>query len=416
MNKKIETVIIGGGQGGLATSYFLKQQGHEHIILEQAAQAGNAWRNDRWDSFTFVTPNWTFKLPGAEYDGDDPQGYMLRREIVRRFEQYVDHFQLPVQYGVRVNAVEQNGTGNGYHIKTGDDIFEARNVVIATGMFQHPRIPPFAAGLNGGIVQLHSGKYRNPGVLPPGAVLVVGSAQSGCQIAEELYQSGRKVYLCVGSAGRVPRRYRGRDFVAWLEPIGFFDRTVDKLPTPRARFSSNPQATGKDGGHTINLHQFVHDGVTLLGHLQDIQENTIRLKPDLKENLAKSDAFEADIVKLVDGYIAQNNLDVPPETLPVLRDGYEVEETLTMNLREAGVTSIIWATGYRFDFSLVRLPVFDSAGFPIQNSGVTKTPGLFFTGLMWQPSMKTGLLLGVGENAAAVAEAILKRKAGISAD
>ena len=186
---------------------------------------------------------------------------MPRSEIVLRFEQYVERFQLPVQYGVRVNTVEPDGTGNGYRVRTDEDILEARNVVMATGLFQHPKIPAFRAELSGRLTQLASGKYRNPWSLPPGAVLVVGSGQSGCQIAEELYQSGRKVYLCVGSAGHAPRRYRGKDIFEWLHLSGFLDRKVEQLPSSLARFAGNPQATGKDGGHTINLHQFPRWGV-----------------------------------------------------------------------------------------------------------------------------------------------------------
>jgi putative flavoprotein involved in K+ transport len=206
MTQRINTIIVGGGQAGLATSYYLSQQDHEHVVLEQAAEAGNAWRNGRWDSFALLTPNWSTRLPGAEYQGDDPNGFMSRAEIVRYFEQYVERFRLPVRYGVQITAVEQKPNGNGYQVRADGTTFEAANVVMATGLYQQPRIPPFSAHLPAEIMQLHSGEYRNPQALPPGGVLVVGSAQSGCQIAEELYQSGRQVYLCVGSAGRVFRR------------------------------------------------------------------------------------------------------------------------------------------------------------------------------------------------------------------
>jgi putative flavoprotein involved in K+ transport len=242
--------------------------------------------------------------------------------------------------------------------------------------------------------------------LPPGAVLVVGSAQSGCQIAEELYQSGRTVYLCVGAAGRVPRRYRGRDMYEWLNLCGFFDRTAEQLPSPQARFAGNPHLSGRDGGHSLNLHQFARDGVVLLGHLQGAQDGRIGLAPDLKENLAKADKLEVEAVKLVDGYIQKNGLDAPPEKLPELRDGYQAREIGELNLRSAGITSIIWAMGYAFDFSMVKVPAFDDYGFPVQKRGVTDYPGLYFVGLPWLSKQKSGLLLGVGEDAALIASQI----------
>ena len=413
MSAQISTIIIGGGQAGLATSYWLTQHGHEHIILEQAAQAANAWRNNRWDSFTLVTPNWATRMPGvespgAESPGSDPNGFMPRDELVAYFEQYIERFQLPVRYNTRVTSVEQDGAG--YVVRTDDGTFNARNVVVATGLFQRPKIPAFGAKIDAGITQLHSGAYRNPHLIPPGAVLVVGSAQSGCQIAEELYQNGRRVYLCTGSAPRAPRRYRGRDIVEWVHLTGFLDRTPDMLPSPRARFAGNPQFSGKDGGHTLNLHQFACDGVTLLGRITNAAEHTITLAPDLKENLAKSDGGEANFCKMADGYVAQKGLDAPREELPQLRDGYNAPEILELDLRAAGITTIIWAMGYSFDFSLVRLPTFDADGFPIQQRGVTNYAGLYFVGMPWLPRQRTGLLLGVGEAAEHIATHIAARK------
>jgi putative flavoprotein involved in K+ transport len=407
MTKKIETVIIGGGQGGLATSYFLTLQGREHIVLEAANKPAHAWRNDRWDSFTLVTPNWAFRLPGAEYAGPDPDGFMPRQEVVNRFERYVDDYQLPVQFGVRALAVKPIDPG--YRVETDRGEWEAVNVVVATGLFQKPRIPAWSAGLPADLVQLPCGRYRNPEALPPGAVLVAGSGQSGCQIAEELYQAGRKVYLCVGSAGRAPRRYRGRDVNAWLYDSGFMNRTPDQLPSPQARFSSNPQVTGKDGGHTLNLHQFYRDGVVLLGRLQTAQDGVVHLAGDLKENLAKGDALEENIVKMIDGYIEKAGIDAPQETLPNLQDGYSAPEIRDLDLKAAGITAIIWSQGYTFDFGLVKAPVFDEAGFPLTEGGITRYPGLYFAGMPWLPGQSTGLLLGVGENAKRVAADIVAR-------
>ena len=399
MNQKTETIIIGSGQAGLATSYYLKQKSCEHIVLEQAAQAGNAWRNQRWESFTLNTPNWSIRLPGMEYQGDAPNGFMVRDDIVATFEQYIDLFHLPITYQAQVTSIEPMAKGDGYTVRTGETRVECRNVVIATGLFQAPRKPSQSANISAHINQLHSSQYRNPDQLPPGGVLVVGSAQSGCQIAEELYQSGRKVHLCVGSAGRVPRRYRGKDIFEWMLLSGFLDRTVEMLPNPKARFAGNPHVSGRDGGRSLNLHQFTRDGVVLLGRFLGAQGGTIYLAPDLKQTLAKVDQVEIDLVKMVDDYIAKSDLDAPVESLPVLRDGYEVEEITTLNLSSAGITSIIWASGYSFNFGLVKLPVLDQDGFPISKRGVTAYTGLYFIGLPWIYKMKSGLLLGVGEEA-----------------
>ena len=369
MTEQIDTVIVGGGQGGLSTSYYLVQQGREHVILEQADKAAKAWR-ERWDSFTLITPNWMIRLPGAEYRGDAPDSFTARDEVVAYFKEYIERFELPIRYGIRVTSVEPVETG--YLVRTEEAEFKAANVVIATGMYQQPKIPPFSSNLSSEILQLHSSEYHKPEALPEGAVLVVGSAQSGCQIAEELYQSGRKVYLSVSSAARVPRRYRGKDITQWLDDLGFYDRTADQLPSPKAKFGGSIHGTGKDGGHTINLHQFARDGVVLLGHIQSVQEDRIELTPDLMENLAKADKFEEDVVNQVDEYIEKTGLDAPLETLPELRDGYEAEVILDLDLKSVGITTVIWATGYKFDFNIVRLPVFDEDGYPQQKRGVTE--------------------------------------------
>jgi putative flavoprotein involved in K+ transport len=403
MTEQIETVIVGAGQAGLSTSYNLMQQGREHVILEQADQAASAWRK-RWDSFTLITPNWTVRLPGAEYQGDDPDGFMIRDKVIAYFEEYIEQFELPIRYGIRVTSVEPVEAG--YLVRTDKGEFEAANVVIATGMYQQSRIPPMSANLSSDIRQMHSSEYHNPEALPAGAVLVVGSAQSGCQIAEELYQRGKKVYLSVSGAGRLPRRYRGKDITRWLEEMGFYDRTVDKLPPSFSKFAGSAHGTGKDGGHTINLHQFARDGVVLLGHIQSVQEGRIVLAPDLKENLAKADKFEADFIKEIDNYIEKNGLDAPIETLPELSDGYEVDEIINLDLKSEGITSIIWATGYKFDFGMVKLPIFDENGYPVQKRGVTEYAGLYFIGLPFLHTSKSGLLVGVGDDAAHVASEI----------
>jgi putative flavoprotein involved in K+ transport len=401
MTDHVETIIVGGGQAGLSTSYYLKKQGREHVILEQAQQAAKVWIN-RWDSFTLNTPNWMTRLPGAEYQGNNPDDFMPRDKIIAYFEEYIERFELPVRYGIRVTSVEP--IQSGYLVSSNEGEFEAANVVIATGINQEPRIPIFSSYLSGEIHQLHSNQYRNSMDLPAGAVLVVGSAQSGCQIAEELYQNRRKVYLSVSSAGRAPRRYRGKDVAYWLSKIPFFSRTIEDLPSPKAKFAPNPHVTGNAGGHDLNLHQFARDGVVLLGHINGIEGERIFLNTDLVENLEKGDKFEADIVKKIDDFILANGIEAPVETLLDLRDGYATQEVSELDLKSAGITSVIWATGYKFDFGFVRLPTFDEDGFPLQKRGVTEFPGLYFVGLPFIHTAASGLLAGVGEDACYITE------------
>jgi len=399
MKNEFETIVIGGGQAGLACSYFLTKKNRDHIVLEKSANPGNVWRADRWDSFTLLTPNWAFQLPGDEYSGPNPEGFMPREEIIEHFDRYVERYQLPIQYQTQVTSVELHSGDRRYQVKTGNTILFADHVIIATGLFQTPKLPGFHQTISADILQLHSGQYRNPQSLPPGAVLLVGSGQSGCQITDELVEQGRKVYLSVGSAGRAPRRYRGKDVFEWLLLSGFFDQRVENLPSPKAKFRANPQVSGRNGGKALNLHQFARDGAVLLGHVLDGNGHHIRLAPDLKENLTRSDDFEKEIIRMIDNYIEKSGLDVPAEKLPELRDGFDSPLITELDLREAGISTIIWAAGYSFDFSMVHLPVFDQDGYPLQTRGVTGYPGLYFVGLPWLHKYKSGLLVGVGEDA-----------------
>ena len=406
-----ETVIVGGGQAGLSISYWLKQRGREHIVLEKAARTGFAWRQ-RWDSFTLVTPNWMFRLPGAVYAGAEPDGFMPRAAVVAAFERYVTDHALPVAFGVEVSAVEPLAARPGYLVHTPDLVIAAQNVVIATGLFQRPRIPAFAAGLPANVAQLHSSQYRNPASLPAGAVLVVGSGQSGCQIAEELYKSGRQVFMSIGAGGRAPRRYRGKDIFAWLEALHFLDRPPSALPSPQARFAANPHVSGAGGGHDLNLHQFARDGVTLLGRLRGASGERIGLALDLHDSLTRVDQFEAQLLGMIDGLIARSGLDAPGETRPALRDGFDQPQIAELDVTAAGIGAVIWAAGYGFDFDLVKAPVTDDAGFPVQQRGVAGLPGLYFVGMPWLHTQKSGLLAGVGEDAAYIAAHIAQRSVG----
>lgn len=404
--KEFDTVIIGGGQAGLSVSYQLKLAGRSHIVLEKASEVADAWRNHRWDSFTLNTPNWQSQLEGAGMPGEDADGFVGRDDLVSYFDRYVLENQLPVWYGAR--ALTVNLSEDGYSVETTAGTFHSKHVVVATGLYQAPRIPQFNGSLSPEFRQMHSDLYRNPDSLTNGAVLVVGSAQSGAQIAEELYQSGRKVYLSVSRSGRVPRRYRGEDINWWSDTLGLYERTVDELKSPREKFGGKPHISGTKGGHTLNLHQFASDGVTLIGRVTDIAGDTVKLAYDLHKNLAAADQWEANLTARIDSFIKKNELEYPEEKLPRLKAGFEQQEAGELNLREAGIRTVIWATGYSFDFSMVRFPVFDADGYPVQRRGVTEFPGLYFVGLPWLHNAKSGLLFGVPEDAAYVASHIIE--------
>jgi putative flavoprotein involved in K+ transport len=411
MTEQIETVIIGGGQAGLSLSYYLTQQRRAHVVLERGRTA-ETWRSQRWDSFTLVTPNWMTQLPGFPYQGEDPDGFLSHDEIVLTLERYAQSFHAPLRCGIRATSVRLQAGGNGYLVETSDGSLEVFNVVLATGGFPRPRFPQVSTGIPVDIKQLHSSQYRKPQQLPSGAILVVGSGQSGSQIAEELHQSGRQVYLSVSRCGRSPRRYRGKDIMWWVNQMGGYDRTVDSLPSPAARFVCHPDLTGKDGGHEINLRQLAGDGVVLLGRLQAIQGSCAILAPDLEENLDRADSQAVQLMGAIDNFVRRTCMDVPvdkssEDALPVWIP--PAEPILEQDLYAAGVSTIIWATGFRLDFGWVHVPVFDEVGVPLHRRGVASSPGLYFLGLPWLYKEKSALLFGIGEDAAYLASAIAAR-------
>ncbi len=411
MTQQIDVVIIGGGQAGLALSYYLTQQGRTHVVLERGRVA-ETWRSQRWDSFTLVTPNWMTQLPGFPYQGEDPDGFLPHDEIVITLERYAQSFQAPVHCGVQATGVRLRPEGNGYLVETSEDTYEAANVVLATGGFPRPKLPQASAAIPVNIMQLHSSQYRKPQRLPSGSVLVIGSGQSGSQIAEELHQSGRQVYLCVSRCGRSPRRYRGKDVMWWVNQMGGYDRTVDALPSPAARFVCHPDLSGKNGGHAINLRQLAREGVVLLGRLQEVHGNHVILAPDLEENLTRADALAAQLTHAIDDFVLRTGRDAPLESM--IEDSISkwmppVEPILEVDLYAAGISTVIWATGFQLDFGWVHVPVFDEAGTPLHQRGVTSSPGLYFLGLPWLYKEKSALLFGIGEDAAYLASDIAAR-------
>ena len=402
----VDVVIVGGGQAGLALSYYLTEQGREHVILEQG-RIVESWRSRRWDSLRLIAPNWSLRLPGFVYAGDDLDGFMGKDEIVAHLETYARSFAAPVREGVRVTSIERSAADLHFLVHTQDDSYRATQVVLATGALQQPRVPACAARLPTSVTQMVAPAYRNPQSLPSGAVLVVGSGETGCQIAEELVRAGRRVYLAGGRSWWAPRRYRGRDAAAWLRLLGWFERTVDDLPPGVRTGQSNPQLTGGNGGHDINGHTLAREGVTLLGRLQDICDGRAVFAAGLAGNLAWGDEQARTCLRAIDDLIAQQGLEAPredwPDDLLTSEGGSHVAPT-ELDLADVGMSTAIWAMGYRPDFGWVGLHFLDREGYPIQQRGVTRVPGLSILGLDWLHTARSGLFTGVGEDAAYLAE------------
>ena len=410
MRERVETLVIGGGQAGLAVSYYLTKSGREHLILERGRLA-ETWRTQRWDGFCLNTPNWTLLLPGHSYVGDDPDAFMSRDEVVEHLEQYAQAFQPPLRCGVSVCSLERR-SGGGYLLETSEGPLEANNVVVATGAFQQPAAPPFTGELPAWVFQLHASEYLRPSQLPAGAAFVVGSGSSGCQIAEELNQSGRTVYLSVGSCPWAPRRYRGRDFLRWAIDLGLMDETVDALPSPRARLACNQTLSGTDGGHDCHPRMLARSGVVLVGRVEAARGQKVLIRADLNESLAKADEFAAEFKRKVDEHVIAGRLDVPdePDADSERDDAAAASTGRELDLRASGITTILWATGYRPDFGWIRLPVFDEDGWPLQVRGVTGLPGLYFVGVHWLYKRKSALFLGIGEDAEHIAGHIVRAR------
>jgi putative flavoprotein involved in K+ transport len=404
MTEHTNTIIIGAGQAGLSTSYYLKQQGIEHLVLEKEA-IGASWRR-RWDSFTLVTPNELCNLPDFGYNGSDPVGFLQRDKIVDYLERFAATFDPPLRTGVCVTAVTPHPSDEGFIVETDRGSYHSRNVVVATSIFQQPHIPACAAGLPSNIFQLHSNDYRNPTQLPEGAVLIVGSGQSGAQIMDELFMAGRKVYLSVSRAGGVLRRYRGKDTFTWLRKLGIFEMSVHQLDSPAERFEAHNHVSGRDGGKTINLRRYGRNGVTLLGKVANARNGRIYLADDLADNLNLADKLSRQLCEMLDKQIAAQGVEAPPPTAEeLMAESWEPTDTpRELSLTEAGITSVIWATGYRFNFNWIKGLALDEFGYPVQEQGVSSLPGVYFVGLHWLNKFKSGLLYGVAEDAAHVAQ------------
>jgi cation diffusion facilitator CzcD-associated flavoprotein CzcO len=399
-------VIVGGGQAGLAVSHELTQGGIAHVVLEKG-QVGQAWRG-RWDSFCLVTPSWNVRLPGHPYDGQDLDGFMARDEVVSYLERYAAGFQAPVSEGVEVTALRA-GPGGGFVLETSAGEIAARAVVLGTGAYQRPWRPAVAATLPAGLLQIDVPEYRNPVDLPTGPVLVIGSGQSGCQIAEELNEAGREVFLACGRAPWLPRRIGDRDIVWWGVQSGFFDASLSSLPSPAARLTANVQHSGNRGGHDLNYRTLRASGVTLLGHFIGATGRVAHFAPDLREIVAWGDQRHAQFMNLVRKLSVERGLPQPSIAEPGPFSG-EAPEQLQLD----GFGAVIFATGFRPDYaSWVHFPgAFDELGFPLQHDGAsTVVAGLYFIGVHFMRTRKSALFTGVCEDAPLVARQIGARHA-----
>jgi len=404
--------VIGGGQAGLSISWHLARSSIDHVVFEKH-RAAHAWRAERWDTFCLVTPNWQCQLPDFPYRGADPHGFMLRDEIVAYMDAFVSSFNPPLREGVTVKNLRANGQ-RGFLLDTTDGLYGADQVVIAAGGYQIPIIPRCAERLSSDIVQVHSSSYRNPDQLPPGAVLVVGSGQSGCQIAEDLHLAGRKVYLCVGDAPRVARRYRGKDVVEWLHLMGYYDLPVHEHPLREGvRDKTNHYVTGRDGGRDIDLRQRALEGMELYGRLLDVQGERLILDDDLALCLDQADHVSESIKTSIDGFIGKNGIAAPPE--PRYRPVWvPAQERPELDYRAAGITSIVWCIGFRTDYGWIDLPIFNGRSQPSHVRGVAPAPGVYFLGLPWLYTWGSGRFSGVARDAEHVAEHI-KVRIGLAA-
>jgi putative flavoprotein involved in K+ transport len=405
MREKHDTVIIGGGQAGLAMSYCLRQRGREHIVLERQRVA-ERWRTERWDSLRFQFPNSWLELPGKSYAGSDPDGFVHHSDVLRFIVEYAAEIAAPVRTGVGVTNLSRDESNGEYALETTDGQIQARHVVIATGPFQRPLIPDYSRAAPSSIYQTDAIHYRNPENLPPGAVLIVGSGNSGCQIADELLHRGRRVFLAISRHSRVPRRYRGKDVIWWYENLGRFDVNIDTFPG--RRYPPTIIITGIDGGYDLDPCRLGHTGATLLGRVLGITDGTLALADDADQLLAAADKSYAGFIEAAEALAATPSMSSefqPKEAsapLPPLR----VDGISKLNLREENIGTIIWANGYGYSFDWLKLPITDANGAPIQQRGVTACPGVYFLGLHWMHTIRSSILSFVGRDAAYLADHI----------
>ena len=408
MRERHDIVVIGGGQAGLAMSAVLHEHGREHVVLERR-RVGERWRSERWESLRFQFPNWALELPGYTYSGDDPDGFAHWREVLRLIERYAASTHAPVREHTEVAALRAHE--GGFVLTVPEATIHARQVVVATGPFQRPRIPQFCAGVGATVVQTDPTRYRRPADLPDGAVLVVGSGASGCQIGDELLRAERTVFLSVSRHRRVPRRFRGKDVTWWLERMGRFEQTIDSFPG--RQWPPSVVVTGVNGGHDVNVRQMAADGVHVLGRVLGARDGRLTVAQSANDVLDEADeafaAFVAAARELAagspDGDLTEEGDTTAPAALPAA-----VAEIDCLDLRRENIAAIIWATGHDYDYGWLQAPVLDPQGRPLQQRGITPVPGLYFLGLHWMHTFKSGLLSGVGRDAEYLGDRMAPRR------
>ncbi|MGA8260453.1 MAG: NAD(P)/FAD-dependent oxidoreductase [Arenicellales bacterium] len=401
--ERIDTLVVGGGQAGLAMSEHLSGCGVPHLVLERYRIA-ERWRSERWDSLVANGPAWHDRFPGLEFSDIDPDAFAPKEMVADYFVAYAEKIAAPVRCGVEVKEVQRNVGRPGFRVETSDGVIEADRVVVATGPFQRPVIPAIVPE-DAGITQIHSSAYRNPGQLPGGAVLVVGAGSSGVQIADELLSGGKRVYLSVGPHDRPPRSYRGRDYCWWLGVLGKWDAAALEPGLEHVTIA----VTGAHGGHTVDFRRLAERGMTLVGRTESFEDGAIRFAADLADNLAQGDANYLSVLDEADAYVARNGLDLPeePEAREVEADPRCVTDPLLeLNLADAGITSIIWATGFAVDFSWLKLDAVDAEGKPKHERGISAEPGVYFLGLPWQSRRASSFIWGVWHDARFLADHI----------
>ncbi|WP_285489144.1 flavin-containing monooxygenase [Amycolatopsis taiwanensis] len=411
--QEVEVVVVGGGQAGIAMSEHLSDGGVPHLVLERQRIA-ERWRSERWDSLVANGPAWHDRFPGLEFPGLDPDAFASKDQVADYLAAYAKMIDAPIRCGVEVTSVTRHVGRPGFRVETSDGVIDARYVVAATGPFQRPSIPPIVP--DGAVeVQLHSSGYRNPGQLPDGAVLVVGAGSSGVQIADELQRSGRQVYLSVGQHDRPPRSYRGRDFCWWLGVLNLWD-----LETPAAGAEHVTIAvSGARGGHTVDFRTLAGQGIQLVGLTDSYADGVLRFRSDLAENIRGGDEKYLALLDAADAYIERNGLDLPEEPQArILGPVPEAAENplLELDLAEAGVTAIVWATGFAVDYSWLKVDTFDANGRPQHRRGISNEPGVYFVGLPWLSRRGSSFIWGVWHDAKHVAGHIATKRSYVAYD
>jgi putative flavoprotein involved in K+ transport len=406
--EKINTVVVGAGQAGIAMSEHLSLMGVPHIVLERSRIA-ERWRSERWDSLVANGPAWHDRFPTMNFDSAEQDTFPPKERMAQYFEDYAKMLKAPIRTGVEVKLVERHVKRPGFKVTTSEGVIEADHVVAATGPFQKPAYPKIVPE-HDAIQQLHSVSYKNPGQLKEGAVLVVGAGASGSQIAEELRKAGKTVYLSVGEHYRPPRSYRGRDYVWWLGALGLWDEVKIKPKKQHVAFA----VSGYDGGKTIDFRRLAHAGITLVGITKSYQDGVIEFQPGLAENIAEGDRAHFDVLRDADAYIETNGLPFPPE--PEAWDLLPDPDCLTkpimsLNLAEAGITSILWATGFTFDYGWLQVDAFDDKGLPYHKRGIASESGIYFLGLPNLVNRASSFIYGVWHDAKYIADHIVMQDA-----